>query len=130
VTINLLPTITNTNQSCSITLQSQGYNPQTSTLKVARDITIPANKLITTLSNYAYFEEGGSISIYGNDATLIETYRYTIERYNWRRAYNTKAITLRSVSNGDVYTVKYGNYTGTFTITDDIETNGATVPLS
>lgn len=130
VTINLLPTITNTNQSCSITLQSLGYNPQTSILKVARNITIPASKLITTLSNNAYFEEGGSISIYGNDATLIETYRYTIERYNWRRAYNTNAITLPSVSNGDVYTVKYGNYTGTFIITDDIETNGATVPLT
>ena len=41
----------------------------------------------------------------------------------YRRAYNTDAITLTGVSNGDVYTVKYGNYTGTFTITDDIETN-------
>ena len=136
VTINLLPTITNTNQSCSITLQSQGYNTQTSTLKVPRNITIPANKLITTLNN-TNFANGGSISIYrnANDATPIATYRYTRERTNWfgnpeyRRAYNTNAITLTGVSNGDVYTVKYGNYTGTFTITDNIETNGATVPL-
>lgn len=47
----------------------------------------------------------------------------------YRRAYNTDSITLTGVSNGDVYTVKYGNYTGTFTITDDIETNGTTVTL-
>ena len=136
VTINLLPTITNTNQSCSITLQSQGYYTQTSTLKVARDITIPASKLITNLNN-TNFADGGSINIYrnANDTTPIATYRYTRERTGgfitpqYRRAYNTNAITLTGVSNGDVYTVKYGNYTGTFTITDNIETNGATVTL-
>ena len=139
VTINLLPTITNTNQSCSITLQSQGYYNQTSTLKVARDITIPASKLITNLTN-TNFANGGSINIYknANDTIPIVTYRYTREKTQdyqgnnydqYRRAYNTNAITLTGVSNGDVYTVKYGNYTGTFTITDNIETNGATVTL-
>ena len=136
VTINLLPTITNTSQTCSITLQSQGYYTQTSTLKVARDITIPASKLITNLNN-TNFADGGSINIYrnANDTTPIATYRYTRERTGgiitpqYRRAYNTNAITLTGVSNGDVYTVKYGNYTGTFTITDNIETNGATVTL-
>ena len=136
VTINLLPTITNTSQACSITLQSQGYYTQTSTLKVARDITIPASKLITNLNN-TNFADGGSINIYrnANDTTPIATYRYTRERTGgfitpqYRSAYNTNAIKLTGVSNGDVYTVKYGNYTGTFTITDNIETNGATVTL-
>lgn len=139
VTINLLPTITNTSQSCSITLQSQGYYTQTSTLKVARDITIPASKLITTLNN-TNFAAGGSISIYrnANDNTAIAEYDYTrvLTSDSWfdywdeyREAYNTYAITLAGVSNGDVYTVRYGNYTGTFTITDNIETNGATVTL-
>ena len=78
-----------------------------------------------------------NINIYrnANDTTPIATYRYTRERTGgfitpqYRRAYNTNAITLTGVSNGDVYTVKYGNYTGTFTITDNIETNGATVTL-
>ena len=136
VTINLLPTISNTSQSCSITLQSQGYYTQTSTIKVARDITIPASKLITNLNN-TNFADGGSINIYrnANDTTPIATYRYTRERTGgiitpqYRRANNTNAITLTGVSNGDVYTVKYGSYTGTFTITDNIETNGATVTL-
>ena len=136
VTINLLPTITNTSQSCSITLQSQGYYTQTSTLKVARDITIPASKLITNLSNYNSFDTSGTISIYDNNNTLVTSYRYTREEtYNFMgyriygKASNTNAISLPDVSNGDVYTVKYGNYTGTFTITDNIETNGATVTL-
>lgn len=136
VTINLLPTITNTNQSCSITLQSQGYYTQTSTLKVARDITIPASKLITNLSNYNSFDTGGTISIYNSGNILVASYNYerevTLDYLVGRvygRAYNTNAITLTGVSNGDVYTVKYGNYTGTFTITDNIETNGATVKL-
>lgn len=136
VTINLLPTITNTNQSCSITLQSQGYYTQTSTLKVARDITIPASKLITNLSNYNSFDTGGTISIYNSGNILVASYNYerevTLDYLVGRvygRAYNTNAITLTGVSNGDVYTVKYGNYTGTFTITDNIETNGATVTL-
>ena len=136
VTINLLPTITNTNQSCSITLQSQGYYTQTSTLKVARDITIPASKLITNLSNYNSFDTGGTISIYNSGNILVASYNYerevTLDYLVVRvygRAYNTNAITLTGVSNGDVYTVKYGNYKGTFTITDNIETNGATVTL-
>ena len=136
VTINLLPTITNTNQSCSITLQSQGYYTQTSTLKVARDITIPACKLITNHSNYNSFDTGGTISIYNSGNILVASYNYerevTLDYLLGRvygRAYNTNAITLTGVSNGDVYTVKYGNYTGTFTITDNIETNGATVTL-
>ena len=140
VTINLLPTITNTSQACSITLQSQGYYTQTSTLKVARDITIPASKLITNLNN-TNFADGGSINIYrnANDTTPIATYDYTrvLTNDSWfgdywdeyRQAYNTNPINLTGVSNGDVYTVKYGNYTGTFTITDNIETNGATVTL-
>ena len=140
VTINLLPTITNTSQTCSITLQSQGYYTQTSTLKVARNITIPASKLITNLTN-TNFADAGSINIYrnANDTTPIATYDYTrVLTYDswfndywdeYRQAYNTNAITLTGVSNGDVYTVKYGNYTGTITITDDIETNGATVTL-
>ena len=139
VTINLLPTISNTNQACSITLQSQGYYTQTSTLKVVRDITIPASKLITTL-NYTNFANKGSISIYRNatDTTPITTYQYervrTQDNYGtsndqYRRAYNPNGITLTGVSNGDVYTIKYGNYTGTFTITDNIETEGVTVIL-
>lgn len=140
VTMNLLPTITNTSQACSITLQSKGYYTQTSTLKVARDITIPASKLITNLTN-TNFADAGSINIYrnANDTTPIATYDYTrVLTYDswfndywdeYRQAYNTNAITLTGVSNGDVYTVKYGNYTGTITITDDIETNGATVTL-
>ena len=139
VTINLLPTITNTNQACSITLQSQGYYTQTSTIKVARDITIPASKLITTLNNTDFAEEG-SISIYRNatDTTPITTYQYERvktqdyigDRWDqYRSAYNTNGITLTGVSNGDVYTIKYGNYTGTFTITDNIETEGVTVTL-
>lgn len=136
VTINLLPTITNTNQSCSITLQSQGYYPQTSTLKVARDITIPASKLITNLSNYNSFDTSGTIGIYDSTNTLVTSYSYTREEtYNFMgyriygKASNTNAVSLPGVSNGDVYTVKYGSYTGTFTITDNIETNGATVTL-
>lgn len=140
VTINLLPTITNTSQACSITLQSQGYYTQTSTLKVARDITIPASKLITNLTN-TNFADAGSINIYrnANDTTPIATYDYTrVLTYDswfndywdeYRQAYNTNPINLTGVSNGDVYTVKYGNYTGTFTITDGIETDGATVTL-
>lgn len=133
VTINLLPTITTTNQACSITLQSQGYYTQTSTLKVVRDITIPARKLITSLGDWwESFSENGTISIYKNDNTLITNYSYQREETFWGvygRAYNTNAITLTGVSNGDVYTIKYGNYTGTFTITDNIETDGVTVTL-
>ena len=139
VTINLLPTITNTNQACSITLQSQGYYTQTSTIKVARDITIPAEKLITTLPSSYYnspsFENNGSITIW-KDGIQITSYKYTRKETssNWfdtiyGRAYNTNAVTLTGVSNGDVYTIKYGNYTGTFTITDNIETEGVTVTL-
>ena len=136
VTINLLPTITNTSQACSITLQSKGYYTQTSTLKVARDITIPASKLITNLSNYNSFDTSGTIGIYDSTNTLVTSYSYTREEtYNFMgyriygKASNTNAVSLPGVSNGDVYTVKYGNYTGTFTITDNIETNGATVTL-
>lgn len=135
-TMNLLPTITNTSQACSITLQSQGYYPQTSTLKVARDITIPASKLITNLSNYNSFDTSGTIGIYDSTNTLVTSYSYTREEtYNFMgyriygKASNTNAVSLPGVSNGDVYTVKYGSYTGTFTITDNIETNGATVTL-
>lgn len=137
VTINLLPTITNTSQACSITLQSQGYYTQTSTLKVARNITIPASKLITNLSGYTNsFDTGGTIGIYDSTNTLVTSYSYTREEtYNimgyriYGKASNTNAVSIPGVSNGDVYTVKYGNYTGTFTITDSIETNGATVTL-
>ena len=139
VTINLLPTITNTNQACSITLQSQGYYTQTSTIKVARDITLPAEKLITTLPSSYYnspsFENNGRITIW-KDGIQITSYKYTREetgsnRFDtiYGRAYNTNAVTLTGVSNGDEYTIKYGNYTGTFTITDDIETNGVKVTL-
>lgn len=137
ISMNLITTITSANEECSITLQSLGYNSQTSTIKVARDITIEAGKLITTLSN-TNFADGGTISIYRNatDTTPIKTYTYTREQtggywpnYQYRRAYNTNEISLTGVSNGDVYTIKYGNYTGTFTITDNIETNGATVSL-
>lgn len=46
VTINLLPTITNTSQACSITLQSRGYYTQTSTLKIMHTITIPISSVI------------------------------------------------------------------------------------
>ena len=137
VTINLLPTITNTNQACSITLQSQGYYTQTSILKVVRDITIPKSKLATELDDWGEsFDENGTISIYNSNNSLVASYSYTREETSnfmgWRiygRAYNTNAVTLPGVSNGDVYTIKYGNYSGTFTITDNIETDGATITL-
>ena len=51
VTINLLPTITNTSQACSITLQSQGYYTQTSALKIIHTITIPISSVIDLGTN-------------------------------------------------------------------------------
>lgn len=51
VTINLLPTITNTSQTCSITLQSQGYYTQTSPLKIIHTITIPKSSVIDLGTN-------------------------------------------------------------------------------
>lgn len=51
VTINLLPTITNTSQTCSITLQSQGYYTQTSPLKIIHTITIPISSVIDLGTN-------------------------------------------------------------------------------
>lgn len=51
VTINLLPTIANTSQACSITLQSQGYYTQTSALKIIHTITIPISSVIDLGTN-------------------------------------------------------------------------------
>ena len=146
VTINLLPTIENKNEECIITIQSRGYNTETDKIRIARDVTIPAQKLVTTLNNTNFNDNGtpdGTISIYknANDATPVVTYQYTRVQTNtsssnrqYRRAYNNSAVTLTGVNNGDTFVIKYVNgsttYSGTFTISDTIETDGITVALS
>ena len=146
VTINLLPTIRNVNEECIITIQSRGYVTETDKIRIARNVTIPAQKLVTTLSNSNFNDNGtpdGTISIYknANDTTPIVTYQYTRVQTNtsnsnrqYRRAYNNSAVTLTGVNNGDTFVIKYvygsTTYSGTFTISDTIETDGITVALS
>lgn len=135
VTMNLVTTITNTSENCSVTLQAKGYNTHTSTIEVLRNITIPANKL-TMYLNGNTFANGGRINIYkADDNSLLTSYSYTRGSSN-TRARNNNSITLNNVTSGTSIYVTYtkDNVTykspNNFTISDAIDNNGVTQTLT
>ena len=82
VTINLLPTITNTSQTCSITLQSQGYYTQTSPLKIIHTITIPISSVIDLGTNNVNTLR--SISVGNGGTVTYSDYKFgTRVEYGW-----------------------------------------------
>ncbi len=142
VTINLLPTITDTNKECSITLQAKGYQTQTSTIRAVQDITIPAGKLTLSItssqqgSNFA--SSGGDIYIYDSNGTQLGTFRFNNyqssgNNNNTRTVTNNAAVTLTNVTSSTQIYVTYtrGNYSyksSLFTIGDAVA--GTTVTLT
>ncbi len=135
VTMNLVTSITNTSESCSVTLQAKGYNTHTSTIEVLRNITIPANKL-TMYLNGNTFANGGRINIYkADDNSLLTSYSYT-RGSSYTRARNNNSITLNNVTSGTSIYVTYTKDNVTykspdnFTISDAIDNNGVTQTLT
>ena len=141
VTIDLVTTIANSNEPCTITLNSPGYETQTSSIYVTQELTIPKGKLIMSLpsnSSITYRDGTGSITdrriyIYKEDGTQLGYYTYTRDNNN-RRATNNSDITLSPVSYDTLIYVTYtrDNTTyksSTFTI-DTAMTNGVTQTLS
>ena len=113
VTIDLVTTIANSDEPCTITLNSPGYETQTSSIYVTQELTIPKGKLIMTLPSINYysptFSDGGTIRIYSTDGTELESYSYTLSNSN-RTATNSKAITLSGVTENTEIYVTYSSY--------------------
>ena len=115
VSINLVTTIASSNEPCTITLNSRGYETQTSTIYVTQDLTIPQGKLIMTLpsfNNYSpTFSNGGVITIYSSDGTELATYSYTCSNSN-RTTTNNSSIKLSGVTrNTEVYVTYSSGFT-------------------
>ena len=140
VTINLLPTITDTNEECSITLQAKGYQTQTSTIRAVQDITIPAGKLTLSITSSQqgsnFSSSGGNIYIYDSNGTQLGTFRfdnYQSSGNNTRTVTNNAAVTLTNVTSSTQIYVTYtrSNYSyksSLFTIGDAVA--GTTVTLT
>ena len=134
VELNLLPTITDASQECTITLQAPGYKTLTS--KISATQVIPAGNLICTINHdpgamvdATTFSNGGTLSIYtdSNCQNTIATYSYGRSNSN-KTATNNQPITLSGISSDKTLYVQYvrsewwGSYTyrASFTLGDAV----------
>ena len=112
VTINLVTTITDFSEDCTISVRSQGYYTETGSISAVRDISIPVGNLVMSLPNTTTFRTGSTnstdrrIYIYKEDGTLLTNYSYTTSSNN-RTATNNSAITLNDVTYGTQIYVTY-----------------------
>ena len=130
----------------SITLSdgNKYYKDETNTIEQKTDKqTIAAGQLITNISKKDGFAEGGTINIYTNSnytGTSVG-YSYTLSTYTsgWNSykngsAKNDRDITLTGVKDSDTLYIRYVNgkntYTGSFTLSDAKDNNGATITLT
>ena len=134
IELNLLPTITDASQECTITLQAPGYKTLTS--KISATQVIPAGNLICTINHdpgamvdATTFSNGGTLSIYtdSNCQNTIATYSYGRSNSN-KTATNNQPITLSGISSDKTLYVQYvrsewwGSYTyrASFTLGDAV----------
>lgn len=141
IEVNLLPTILNDSQECTITLQAPGYKTETD--KLSARIPIPANKLAMTLPsgnmwNSPTFADEGTITMYTSTGTQIAAYTYTTSNNN-KTATNDQVIELQGVTGATTVYVTYsvssmwGTTTyrsRTFTIDDARDQDGVTLELT
>ena len=92
VEIALVPQIQNVNETCSITLQSRGYETQTSTIKVAKTITIKPSAIIDLGTNNVNTLR--SISIENGGAVTYTEYTIGTQRQNYRTYYTIQFTDL------------------------------------
>lgn len=92
VEIALVPQIQNVNETCSITLQSRGYETQTSTIKVAKTITIESSAIIDLGTNNVNTLR--SISIENGGTVTYTEYTIGTRRQNNRTYYTIRFTDL------------------------------------
>lgn len=113
VTMNLITDISDISESCSITIQSAGYETETDTISATQ--VIPAGNLICTINHNpgalvgaTTFSNGGTLSIYtdSNCQNMIATYSYGRSDSN-KTATNNQPITLSGISSDTTLYVQY-----------------------
>ena len=134
----------------SVTLNAPGYKELVSTIQYASVFTIDAGKLITNIARTDGFANNGTIYLYtksdysdtpvgyeysrGNYSVSTGGFRPTTTTYNNGRATNSSKISITVVSNNSPIYIEYTNgtrtYRGSFTLSDALDNNGATVTLS
>lgn len=141
VTINLVTDVPDIKEPCSVTVQSQGYETETTTISATQ--TIPAGKLITNAARNNAFANNGTIYLYTTD-TYSDTpvgYRYQRSDYTVGRdeyangtATNTDDIILSGVNTESTIYIQYINGTrtwrGSFKLSDALDNNGANITLT
>lgn len=144
VTVTLTPSSTTNvadGTTYSVTVKSSYFNDHTSSSIAWRNvIVIPQGNLITNIARNNGFASGGTIYLYTNSnytGTAVG-YRYGRSTYNNNysngKATNSSDIELTGVTANSTIYIQYTNgsrtYRGSFTLSDALDNNGATVTLS
>ena len=144
VEVNLLPTILDASQECTITLQAPGYKTLTS--KISATQTIPAGNLVVNAARNNAFANNGTIYLYTtsnySDTPVGYSYRrstytegtgWNADEYSNGTATNTGDITLSGVNAESTIYIQYVNSTrtwrGSFKLSDALDNNGANITL-
>ena len=141
VTINLKTDISDIQESCSITVQSKGYETETNSISATQ--VIPAGRLVVNAARNNAFSSNGTIYLYttSNYSDTPVGYRYEMSTYTVGRnsynngtATNTSEITLTGVNAESIIYLQYVNGTrtwrGSFRLNDALDNNGVNITLT
>ena len=145
VTINLKTDISDIQESCSITVQSKGYETETNSISVTQ--VIPKGKLVVNAARNDAFSNNGTIYLYktSNYSDTPVGYKYQrseytegsgwdTERYSNGTATNTSDISLSGVNAESTIYIQYVNgsrtWRGSFKLSDALDNNGANITLA